>query len=294
MNNFIDLINLMEDINNVYLTLYKLECLGDRDNSYFFNKVNELKRMLIIEEDLFNKLVTSSEYSSIRDAVMESKGPVFSRIKDYISKYESNNEEIYIDEEKKFKSNIRKLYDACSKNIFLVYLSYLQEYIDTTNNVLMKEKLLSLKYYDAFIRLEIGQILINNDFSISRTNYVDLYLVADMLRMKEDISYEMIADANVTALKEMIRELFSVTDDKYKNYDVVVASKNIEFMIRACLALINDDYFDYMQDEIFLLMDELSSNNNTKAFDIIDRVLESRNSDKSRVMKLSLRPIDCE
>ena len=87
---------------------------------------------------------------------------------------------------------------------------------------------------------------INNDFYISKTNYVDLYLVADMLRMKEDISYEMIADAHATALKEMIRELFSITDDKYNDYDVVVASKNIEFMIRACLSLINDDYFDYI------------------------------------------------
>lgn len=292
MNIFIDLINLMEEINNVYLTLYKLECLGDRENSYFFNKVNELKKMLVIEEELFNKLVTTSEYSSIKDAVMESKGPVFSRIKDYISRYEHNNEEIYVDEEKKFKSNIKKLYDACSRNIFLVYLSYLQEYIDTTNNVLMREKLLSLKYYDAFVRLEVGKILINNDFNISRSNYVDLYLVADMLRMKEDISYEMIADAHATALKEMIRELFSITDDKYNDYDVVVASKNIEFMIRACLSLINDDYFDYMQDETFLLIDELSNDNNTKAFDIIDMVLESRNKDKSRIMKLSLRPID--
>ena len=292
MNIFIDLINLMEEINNVYLTLYKLECLGDRENSYFFNKVNELKKMLVIEEDLFNKLVSTSEYSSIKDAVMESKGPVFSRIKDYISRYEHYNEEIYVDEEKKFKSNIKKLYDACSRNIFLVYLSYLQEYIDTTNNVLMREKLLSLKYYDAFVRLEIGKILINNDFNISKSNYVDLYLVADMLRMKEDISYEMIADAHATALKEMIRELFSITDDKYNDYDVVVASKNIEFMIRACLSLINDDYFDYMQDEMLLLIDELSNDNNTKAFDIIDMVLESRNKDKSRIMKLSLRPID--
>ena len=71
-------------------------------------------------------------------------------------------------------------------------------------------------------------------------------------------------------------------------------SKNIEFMISACLLLINDSYFEYMQDEIFLLMDELSNDNNTRAFDIIDRVLESRNNDKSRVMKLSLRPIDWE
>ena len=156
----------------------------------------------------------------------------------------------------------------------------------------MREKLLSLKYYDAFIRLDIGQILINNDFSISKTNYVDLYLVADMLRMSEDISYEVIADAHISVIKLMMIELFSVTDDKYEDYDVVVASKNIEFMIRACLSLVNDNAFDYMQDEIFLLMDELSNDNNTRAFDIIDRVLESRNSDKSRIMKLSLRPID--
>lgn len=250
--------------------------------------------MLIIEDALFNKLVVSSEYQSIKDAVMDSKGSVFSRFRDYISRYESNCKEYYIDEEKKVKSDIKKLYDACSKNIYLVYLSYLQDYIDTTDNVFMREKLICLKYYDAFIRLDIGEILINNDFYIPKYNYVDLYLIADMLNFKENISYDIIADAYITVFKEMMVELFSITDDMYNNYDIVVASKNIEFMFRTCLSLINDSNFLYMQDEIFLLMDELSNDNNTRAFDIIDRVLESRNCDKSRVMKLSLRPIDCE
>ena len=72
----------------------------------------------------------------------------------------------------------------------------------------------------------------------------------------------------------------------------MVASKNMEFMIRACLSLINNNNFEYMKDEIYLLIDELSNDNNDMAFDIIDRVLETRKNDKCRIMMLSLRPID--
>lgn len=291
MDDLEKLLNLMEEINNIYMSLYKLECLGDRENSYFFRLVNELKNKLVEEENLFNIFVNSSDYLIIKEFLSDENSPVFKRIKNYISKYENKMKD-YNKDDDKMMCEVRKLYNSCTKNIFLVYLSYLQEYIDTTNDKVMREKLLSLKYYDAFIRLDIGELLINNDFYIAKTNYVDLYLIVDMLCMKKEISYDMIDDANLEAIKEMIIQLFSITDDKYKDYDMVVASKNIEFMLRACLSLIGANNFEYMKDDIFLLMDELSNDNNGIAFDIIDRVLETRVSDKSRIMMLSLRPID--
>lgn len=39
MNDFTKLIDLMEDINCIYLSLFKLECLGDRENSCFLIKL---------------------------------------------------------------------------------------------------------------------------------------------------------------------------------------------------------------------------------------------------------------
>lgn len=288
------LLKVMEDINTIYLSLFSFEKFNDRENGYFFELVNDLKVFLIKEENIFNDLVDKLGLSYVKEVLVDEKGPISNRIKSCISRYEDKNtkDTDEFNDDEKMVCDVRMLYKTCTRNIFLVYLSYLQEYIDTTEDKVMREKLLNLKYYDAFIKLEIGEILINNDFYIGKTNYVDLYLVADLLRMKNNITYEMIADAHWSALKEMITQLFSIDDDKYSDYNIVVASKNVEFMIRACLSIINDKEFDYIQDEIFLLIDELSTDDNEMAFNIMDRVLEERNRDKCRVMKISLRPIN--
>ena len=66
----------------------------------------------------------------------------------------------------------------------------------------------------------------------------------------------------------------------------------MEFMIRACLSIINDNEYEYVRDSIFLLMDEFSNDNNNIAFDIVDKIMDERNDGKCRVIKLSLKPIE--
>ena len=88
--------------------------------------------------------------------------------------------------------NLNKLSSVCIKNIFLIYLSFFQEYVDSVENWELKDKLLNLKYYEAFTKLEIGNLLIEHKFHVSRENYVDLYLIADILKIGDMDSYDII------------------------------------------------------------------------------------------------------
>ena len=168
MDIFKELLNVMEEINDIYIKLYKLELMGELNTSYFFELVSELKKLLVKEEDLFNQLVKSSDYEYIKEHIINEKGPTFSRINDYIKLYESVNMEVDNSEQKELTNKLRRIYGACSKNVFLVYLSIYQDYIDNILDLEIKERLLSLKYYNAFTKLIIGQLLIENDFKVAR------------------------------------------------------------------------------------------------------------------------------
>lgn len=292
MDIFKELLNVMEEINDIYIKLYKLELTGELNTSYFFELVSELKKLLVKEEDLFNQLVKSSDYEYIKEHIINEKGPTFSRINDYIKLYESVNMEVDNSEQKELTNKLRRIYGACSKNVFLVYLSIYQDYIDNILDLEIKERLLSLKYYNAFTKLIIGQLLIENDFKVARENYVDLYLVADMVNIEDMDSYDIILDGNKDVIMGMLEQLFKVTDKAYNDYNVIAASKGIEFMIRACFAILSESEYETIKDDVFNKIYELSNDENNRALEIVDEILEGRIKDKVRVRKISLRPIE--
>ena len=156
----------------------------------------------------------------------------------------------------------------------------------------LRERMLSLKYYNAFTKLDIGKLLIEYDFQIPRENYVDLYFVADIVKMEDADGFDTILDAHLSVITEMIKQLFNIDDERYKDDNVVVVSKNIEFMIMACLALLSESDYEFIKDNIFELINELSNDTNNRASEAIENILDSRMSYRSRVRKISLRPID--
>ena len=291
MDIFNDLVNIMFEIDNIYLKLCRLELLGELNSNYFFELVGALKIALIKEEELFSQFVKTLEFGFVKEEIVNESGSIFSRFKDYIKLYDTVNMELDDMEQEELAAKLRKIYESCSKNIFLIYLSFLQEYIDTTDNVEMKERMLNLKYYNAFTKLIIGQILIENDFRVSKNNYVDLYLVADLTKIDSDVdSYDVILDGNINVINEMLKQLFSIDDKRYNDLNVIAASKGIEFMIRACFSLLSNNEYESIKDDIFVAIDELSNNKNNRAGEIVNSIIESRTVDRCRVRKVSLKP----
>lgn len=290
MQLFEEFVNLMDDVWEIYLKLFKLESEGKINDIYFLSQIEELKQKMNLEDLTFNKVVMSSEYDMVKSVLLKDNNHMFKRFREYLSLYGYVDDEI--EDEKKLDVETKKLYRACAKSIYLVYLSLMQEYIDTVDNMELRDRMLLLKYLSAFQNLGIGNVLMEYNFQISRVNYVDLYLKAELIKLKDADSFDTILDANMSIIKEMMIQLFSVTDDKYQDVNILVAVKNIEFMIMACLLLINDSDYEWVKDVIFGLVYELSNNENNKACDIIDNIIESRSVYKSRVRKISLRPLE--
>lgn len=291
MHIFNNLLNVMEQIHDIYSQLYKLEILGGINDSHFFTLVKNLKQLLIIEEELFNQLVLLPEYNHIKEYIFEESGLLFARFKDYITIYD-NRSSVSDDEEINNITNAaRKIYLSCSQNIFLIYLSFIQEYIETIDKTDLRERMLCLKYYSAYTKLEMGKILIENDFQIPRENYVDLYLVADMVKMKDADSFDTILDAHFSVIMEMLPQLLCIKDQQFKDINMVIAAKSIEFMIMANLSLLSESDFEFIKDNIFEVINENSNDDNKIASEIMDNILNSRLKYKSKIKKISLRPI---
>ena len=69
--------------------------------------------------------------------------------------------------------------------------------------------------------------MIEYDFQVPRYIYVDLYFVADIVKMEDANSFDTILDAHFSVVTEMIQQLFSVTDEQYKDNNVVADSGTI-------------------------------------------------------------------
>lgn len=292
MKIFSDLLALMEEIDGLYIKLYKLECLGEINSGYFFDVVTVLKNKIDRERQLFDEFVNCSDYSEIKEYLEDEKGPVFLRFKEYIKLYDELNIDADNEEERMLTLGFRTLYKSCYKNLFLLYFSLFQEYIETIDYPLLKERMLALKYYHAFTKLDLGEILIENDFHVARENYIDLYLVVDSVKIGEYDNYAILLESQLEVILDMLKQFLTISDEQYKDYNMIAASKGIEFLIRACLSMLSTKDYENIKDNIFMVIDELSNDKNTKVVDIVENILENRMLDKARVRKLSFRPLE--
>ena len=282
---------LYTKINNIYLELYSLELDGEKDSVLFLGLINELKKMLVMEESLFKTLYNSSEYCDTCEYVSLEDNPMFMRLRDYINTYENTNFEIYPDDddetvnEMKLLDKVGKMYSACNKSIFLVYLSFLEECICA--NDYLKERLLNLKYYNSFTKHDMESILVSNNFSIDEVNYVDLYLRARLLNIDIRLRDEIILDSCFTTIIGMVDVLLSINDNDRDNDDKMALSLNAECLLRGCLSLLSDRDYKKIKNKIFDRIKEFSNDKNMISVNLVNIYIDNRMKDKVRVRKLS-------
>jgi len=297
-----EILMLYYEINNIYLELYKLELNGNIDNSIYLELVDLIKEKIDEEKELFKDLCESIddlEYENLCNLDNETVNPFAKRIVDYMRFNNVLNMEIneYDDEEIRDKKNdvinYGKLYIVCNRNLFLIYLSFLQESIDLENCFDIKRGLLNYKYHNSFINHDVENELILNNFKIDRVNYVNLYFISRMFKLQQDIVDKIIIDCFYDTVIITIINLLLVTDMEYEsNIDRKIVSINNQCMLRAVLTLFNEKDFSKIQDNVYNIINNLVDDNNKISYNIIISILNDRKKDKSRVRKLSLKPIN--
>lgn len=301
MKDIIKKLNMLYyEINNIYMEMYNFEVSSKKDDLFFLELVNLLKDKREKEKELFNEFdkVYEGDYIDLCESLSNSVSPFNKRMVDYlnvrntinISIYEEDEEEVVSDKLKLVR--YAKLCDVCSKNILLIYLSFLQEYIDSKMYDYLRDKLLSFKYHNSFINHDIENYLIDFNFNIGMVNYVDLYLVADSLGLEKDVCDDIILDCYLNNILLVIEQLLSFNDKDLDDIDKMSIFVNNQCMFRASLSLLSERDYDRIKDIIFNKIKELSNENNRINVDIINSILFERKKDKSRVRKISMRPID--
>lgn len=292
---------LYYEINNIYLELYKLELNGNKNDSFFLELIDLLKEKILEEKILIKELLNDNEdlYDYLYDLDKEVDTPFAKRIADYVRFNGELDIDINLEDDIELKKNkmdminYAKLYMACTRNVFLIYLSYLQECINNEDEVLFKEKLLNFKYYNSFICHDVEYSNIMNNFDICRDNYINLHFVANTLRLNvsdiDGIIFNCLSDTVITT----INQLLSITDMEYNNDDRRVISINNQCMLRAGLSILNEREYEMLKDEMFNIINGLGNDNNKISMDIIYSIVNNRKNDKSRVKRitLGLRPL---
>lgn len=189
-------------------------------------------------------------------------------------------------------NNYAKLYVACTRNVYLIYLSFLQDYIDDLEYESLRKGLLSYKYYNSFICHDVEYSNIMNKFSVERDNYINLYLITKALKLEQKEVDKIIFQCFEDTVMETIKKILSINDIEYNSEDRLVVSINTQCMLKAGLSMLNEKEYSVLENKIFDLINEFSNDNNGISVDIVKIIIDNRKKNKSRIKKLSFMPID--
>lgn len=282
-----ELFLLYYEINNIYLELYKLELNNKKDNAMFIELVNLLKEKIDEEKKIIKDIIYSDEdmYEYLYDLDNDVDTAFAKRISDYVRFNNDLDIEIESDEDIQDMINYTKLYIICSRNIFLIYMSFLQEYIDLDND--LRERLLNFKYCNSFINHDVENSLVMNNFSVGKENYVNLYFLGRLLKMDNNDVDKIILDCLRDTIIITIKQLLLISDIEYGDDDKRAISVNNQCMLKASLSIISDNEYNLFVGEINNFIRNNSNDNNKISVGIVDDIINDRIKNKSRVKKIS-------
>lgn len=281
---------LYYEINNIYLELYKLELDGCLDSDFFLKLINLLKEKLIEEKNIYENLCCKLDLFKF-DKNRLIFFPSAKRFANYMNFYNDMNISNSMNDDISIK--FLKLHNVCTKNIYLIYLSFFQECIDLNNIELERECLLRYKYSNSFTNHDIERQLVLNKFNVNKIKFVNLFMVSKIIGIDESVANKIIYDYFYDVIIATIINLLCITDFDYEN-DVnrKVFSINNQCMLRAVLSFYDEDEFKNMEDRIYNIVGFLCDDSNKIGVDIIHSILNNRCKDVVRVKKLSLISVD--
>ena len=293
MKIFDKILDLYSEIGDIYLNLCNEETQGLLFGKGYEYLVNLLKEKVCEEKKLFKELYDSDYYERVNSIMFEENNVVIMRLRDYIKTYDVSIDEM--DEEEDFLDNqlsmkMDKLVGACTKNIFLVYSSFLDEFVRKNNDSELRDRIIAIKYYNSFTKHYMEEVLLNYNFNIPLENYVDVYFVAETLGIDVTECDQIILDSYLVVIEELIDQLMGFVDSDYDDYNKLATIMNSIFMLQACFALLSERDYLVNKDRILEKIEDLINEKNNKIAKEILEIIKIRKKYQSRVMKLSFRP----
>lgn len=282
----LEIIYLYEEIWEIYSELWFLELQGMKDDVGFIRLVKLLGECLKKEDLLFSNLIRKYkyDYDKIIGVIMNNReidnDDVRKRLYDYVVMYKM----VYSKSINNYKSidKLNRLYMSGFRNMYLLYFSYLEEFINIEIDDRNKALLLNLKYMESFYNHDMESVLVMNNFNVPINNYVDIDVVDSIV----NLSYGMdeVKANYIDILLGLVVDILDINDDEYdKNRDTVM---RYQCMFRACSCLIGDDEFENI-GVLKLLFDRVNDNNR-KSCELIISMINNRYKDMERVRRLSL------
>jgi hypothetical protein len=220
------------------------------------------------------------------------------RMKQAISLYEGENVEIFsfddeeIRKQKYMSMNACKIFNITTKNIYKVYVSFLQTMIDKLVVKDLKDKLLRIKYYNCIVNRDMGQILLKMNFNKIDDLYVDLNLRVDMMNVDEPFSECAILDSYSTLINSSIEQLLSKEDIDYsQDVSLHAMALNYECMIKSCMAIMSEVEYQLFRQSFFDKIKCLMTCKNEGLVEDIADIANNRVSYREKVRKLSIKPL---
>lgn len=318
----IDIIfEIYDKIEKINVELFKLEMADKINDKRFILLVEQLKKEVLREDRLLSdlKLEYQDVYENIEDILGNEYGrenvTYHQRFMDYIIANDpfanmpddeddedemdeefSELDEEEIDEENdmdvEYLNQLTELYKLCENSLYLIYSSFLQEYLIEITNEELREDLLNLKYYHSFINHDIENALIMNNFNVPNVNYTNLYIMADMLGMDLDEVDEKILDCVYDMIVVAIEKLLSIKDIQYRYLENQAKALNDECFLKAGMALLSESDYKKVSSFIVDKINELANDYNKISTDRIYEIINDRKKYKSRVRKISMRLIE--
>ena len=301
MEIFDKILKLYSEINNIYHRLLQFEFDQKIDGCEFAVLLKSLKKNIDLEREMFSEFLEdySDDYQWILNllehGMLELEDYVVSRLQDYMSIHVNDIllDDISFEEqmEKESTNRLDTFYRQCSKNLYLVYLSFLTDYINSFAFSSVKMPLLGFKYFNSIINHDIESVLVYNNFNVGKCNYVDVNFMSTGLgidgKLSEEVRYMVYEDAVKSSVIELLSFNDSDYNDDYKKANVI----NCECMLRAGLLLLSDDVEGYEMaiNTIDKLIQEMGSFYNGLSVDIIKSTIGCKKIDNNRIKKLSVR-----
>ena len=323
-NNINNLIRLSEELCLNYQNLYKLEITNKKEINEYNENIKKLlvlknkedklynldfniyqEYLLFIIDNFFNKLnnniinnITALNYDSLPiqrviinlfNKIIENKNIINELDSEDIDIINRLNEEMNINN---LINNSIKIQRSIKDDILTTFIYILEEEINKKKNLYLKDKLIKVKYYTAFINKNIEKELLKNNFKISEL-YLTSKLVSDMYKIDEELYYGLLKKYSFDIVIEEIKELL-----KLRSLDFLDDNTNVTAIVRGIfirsglinlddieVLALNEMFHDLIEKKEYLIFhseDHISE-------DIIISSFKNVKRDREKPKKLSLK-----
>lgn len=301
MEVFDKILELYKEIDAIYKTIIVLEYEKKFEDDKYLSLINLLCEKIMLEKKLFNQFLYNDRegyewvVNLLENKMIELEDYVISRLYDYMSIHISGNPRGNFDSleqqmEIESINRVDKLYREFSKNLYLVYLSFIGDYINSPAFYSIKKALLLFKYFGSLTNHDMEDVLVYHNFNVGKSNYIDLNFLATGLRIDKKLTEEVSYAVYWDAVRTSVIELLSFNDSDYNDVYMKTNCISCSCMLRSGLLLLSDNKDKYKEviSELFKLIDEMGHFYNGLSVGIIRSVVESVNMDKKRIKKLSI------